>query len=381
VLNSALLLGNAGNAEQYKEQQQKAVDEANKLPDLPPPPSDKDGVMAQFRYQWAVAKRNAMVQARAKVQAAQEKEAAARQQAAASTAKAVEKMRGERGDSGLDSVQMAGAMSSLFNDTDDTTQGAPMVKLGDASIAAPFTCKSKNMTAICDIVRLGRCTLVTTLQMYKILALNCLISAYTMAVLFSDGIKFSQTQMVSSGIVIAVCFLFLSRSKPLDTLAPQRPINRVFHPYQLVSIGGQFAVHLRSLAASVELVHGHDPDALHAQREGGEEEGDFSPTLLNSIVFLMTTLMTATTFAVNYKGHPFMTSLKDNRPLLVALIILAALVGMCAFEADAEFNEYFEIVKMPSDKFRQDFLQLLAFDVVAAFAVEYVSHFALGRLP
>merc|ERR1719238_2303782 len=119
--------------------------------------------------------------------------------------------------------------------------------------------------------------------MYKILALNCLVSAYTIAVLFTDGVKFGQTQMIVSGLVIAVCLLFLSRSKPLEKLAPQRPINRVFHPYTLTSIFAQFGVHLYSLAST--LVLAEDPDAMAAQR--GEDEEDFRPTLLNSILFLM----------------------------------------------------------------------------------------------
>jgi hypothetical protein len=64
--------------------------------------------------------------------------------------------------------------------------------------------------------------------MYKILALNCLVSAYSLSVLYLDGVKLGDSQATVSGMLIAFCFLFVSRAQVRRLSAKRASINDTF---------------------------------------------------------------------------------------------------------------------------------------------------------
>ena len=122
----------------------------------------------------------------------------------------------------------------------DDENEPPKIKLGDASCAAPFTSKLANVSAgkydmsyssrlfgsyrmlrdtVTSIIRQGRCTLVATTQMFLILGLNALITAYSLSVQYLDGIKFGDYQVTITGILMSVCFYCISRAKVSSILS------------------------------------------------------------------------------------------------------------------------------------------------------------------
>nr|CCA14384.1 GL18589 putative [Albugo laibachii Nc14] len=237
-------------------------------------------------------------------------------------------------------------------------ESSQVVRLGDASIASPFTSKSSSIRVTRQLVRQGRCTLVTTIQMYKILGINCLVTAYYLSALFSRGVKSGDQQITISGFGIALFFLFLSRSRSAKKLCNERPPRGVFTPIVILSILGQFVIHLSCLLGALAVAEPYlDPDdpSMHP-------DGKFAPSVINSIMFIVSTVMQLNTFVANYRGAPFMESFWKHKLLSYASMVCYALLGMLLFEIFPPLNELFELVPLPDSEVRGQVLRVLLGD-------------------
>ncbi|KAF2848733.1 cation-transporting ATPase 4 [Plenodomus tracheiphilus IPT5] len=252
----------------------------------------------------------------------------------------------------------------MQSELDELNSEPPTIKLGDASVAAPFTSKLANVVAIPNIIRQGRCTLVATIQMYKILALNCLISAYSLSVLYLDGIKFSDGQVTISGMMMSVCFLSISRAKTVEALSKERPQHNIFNTYIIGSVLGQFAIHIITLiyvSQYVQRVEPKDPNP--------DLEKEFEPSLLNSAIYLLQLIQQISTFAINYQGRPFRESIRENKGMYWGLVTVSGVAFSCATEFIPALNEKLKMVPFTTD-FKVMITSIMALDFIACYVIE-----------
>ncbi|KIM43627.1 hypothetical protein M413DRAFT_25955 [Hebeloma cylindrosporum] len=244
-------------------------------------------------------------------------------------------------------------MSEMEGDED-----VPKIKLGDASCAAPFTSKLSNVSSITHIIRQGRCTLVATIQMYKILALNCLITAYSLSVQYLDGIKFGDYQVTITGMLMSVCFLCISRAKPVEKLSRERPLGNIFNFYVLLSVLLQFSLHIATLVYITNLSYIFEP------RTGPIDlEAKFAPSLLNTAIYLLGLSQQVSTFTINFQGRPFREGIRENKALWYGLLGASAVAFSGATDLMPEMNRWLQIVEMEG---------IFKFKLTASMAVDFL---------
>jgi manganese-transporting P-type ATPase len=166
------------------------------------------------------------------------------------------------------------------------------VELGDASVASPFTSRAVSIKCCKDVIQQGRCTLVTMLQIYKILGINCLVNAFVLSELFLHGVKQGDRQLTILGMVVASLFFFVTRAEPLPTLSPIQPPASVLCSEALISIAGQCMIHVIAILIATDCalsyVDPFDPSLV--------PDGPFNPNVLNTCTFLLTCVSTSMLF-------------------------------------------------------------------------------------
>ncbi|XP_069460637.1 probable cation-transporting ATPase 13A5 [Ambystoma mexicanum] len=107
----------------------------------------------------------------------------------------------------------------------------------EASVAAPFTSRTPNIECVTELIKEGRCALVTSFTVFKYMTMYAMVLLIGMVLLYWKLKIFGRLQYLIIDVAIStVVCLTISLNRAYPMLAPYRPPNRLMSPPLLLSI-------------------------------------------------------------------------------------------------------------------------------------------------
>jgi cation-transporting ATPase 13A1 len=253
--------------------------------------------------------------------------------------------------------------------------------------------RTPSIRSVVDLIRQGRCTLLSALMQQEIMMLESIIAAYTLSVLSLHNARSSERQMMASSWLIMTAAVSFSYASPLDHMHPLRPLRSLFHPAIFISIMGQAIIHIACMTLAVKwATDAMGPDVLKEVTEFfrkakakeidqstlcGEDDfvcqmnafwtAPFLPNLLNSTVFLVETSQMIAVFFTNYKGRPWMKGMLENHPLFLSVFICIGGVIVASWEMAPQLNDMIQLAPFPNDTYRYKVVILVVSTIFGTF--------------
>ena len=245
----------------------------------------------------------------------------------------------------------------------------------EASVASPFTSKTPNISCVIDVIKEGRCALVTSFNIFKYMALYSMIQYTSVLLMYWVGVNMSDLQYLYIDLFTIMPFaITMSRTQPSGVLVATRPLGRLVHPYVLFSLITQIFVQTGFQVAAylfVQTVPYYKPMEFFVNQTSDDD----GPLLAyeNTILFLLTGyqyIFVALVFSV---GKPFRKPFYTNILFLLSATVLFAFTTFLSLTSIPKVRKAFELLPTPGDGYYYYvFFGLVAANLLTSAFVEFV---------
>ncbi|TDL26307.1 Ca-transporting ATPase [Rickenella mellea] len=113
----------------------------------------------------------------------------------------------------------------------------------EASVAAPFTSRTPDISCVIEVIKEGRAALVTSFSCFKYMALYSMIQFTTITLLYSFASSLGDFQFLYIDLFIIIPIaVTMGRALPFPTIHPKRPTASLVSKKVLASIIGQILI-------------------------------------------------------------------------------------------------------------------------------------------
>ena len=244
----------------------------------------------------------------------------------------------------------------------------------EASIASPFTSKHPDISCVLEIIKEGRCALVTSFALFKYMALYSMVQYMSVLMLYSVRSNLGDLQYLYIDLFIIMPFaVTMSLTGAYHKIVPRRPLGSLVHPIILTSLILQimtqlafqvtvfFYVKTKDYYKSTAWFHANTP-----HKKGETQILSYDNTML----FYMSSFQYIFLAVIFSIGKPYRGKLVKNTLFLIALFGLTGFTMLLVLYPVGELHKLFELVQIDDRTLIISFLLWVACNAVLSFAIE-----------
>ncbi|XP_069473532.1 probable cation-transporting ATPase 13A4 isoform X2 [Ambystoma mexicanum] len=223
----------------------------------------------------------------------------------------------------------------------------------EASVASPFTSRTPNIECVTELIKGGRCALVTSFTVFKYIMMYAMVLLIAIVLLYWHLKLFANLQLLIIDVAIStgVC-LTISLNGPYPKLAPYRPPNQLMSPPLLLSICINvlftLGIHVGAFILVQKQPWYHLTNINSACPSGDlSTNASLSRNLETTTLFPLSQGNLVITAFVFSKGRPFRQPIYTN---YLFTLLLIGLTAVCIFLIFADIESVYiemELVCVP----------------------------------
>lgn len=214
----------------------------------------------------------------------------------------------------------------------------------EASVAAPFTSRSPDISCVVEVIKEGRAALVTSFSCFKYMALYSLIQFTSITILYSFASSLGDFQFLYIDLfIILPVAVAMAHTLPFPQLAIKRPTANLVSKKVLASMMVQVII--------CALVQGfvffytraqpwYEPPVVNVDKLDVVSQE-------NSALFLVSSFQYILVAAIFSVGPPYRKPMYTNTWLMLSLLVLAAFSSYFLFVPSGFFFELLGLVEFP----------------------------------
>lgn len=195
----------------------------------------------------------------------------------------------------------------------------------EASVAAPFTSNTPDISCVLEVLKEGRAALVTSFSCFKYMALYSLIQFTTITLLYSFASSLGDFQFLYIDLFIIIpVAVTMGRTLPFQHLFHRRPTASLVSKKVLASITGQIIINSAVqfvIFFWVRMQEWYEPPPPNDPSQGDQLEAQ---NFENTVLFLVSCFQYILVAAVFSIGPPYRQPMWTNGWLMISLIVLTA---------------------------------------------------------